>query len=511
VKATVFLLAASLAAAASAQSAAVTATLEPRRLAAGEVAILRLEFRGGLAPRSAPSLSLRNFDEIAGPSIENRFEWINGKSASQTTLTYDLRAGRPGPASVGPLKFSDSSGRAIETPELLASVTEPAAAPPPSSAASAGDPALVEKLDPPSPFVGQQAIWTLYLVTRREPARVELRAAPDFRGFWSEDLERDSAAGPPRTWFIDGVPWQAYRVARKALFPNRPGAIEIGEAAAAVTMRADIFDFLSPLDEARVGIRRAAPLRVVCRPAGGIPVGTFSWRASVDRRRLATGESAALTAQLSGDGRISDAAAPVFRIKGARASEPETRLTLRRSPDRVTWTRIWEWAVTPEASGRVAIPPLTIPVRDAAGKATTLSADAGSIEVSAAPQPSSPAARLAPPRTPAAAPMPWLLPVCGAGAALLLLAAGFAAGHRLGRRAPEPLVDPELAPEDRAARLIERLRAVVRAQSVLREIDDLARRLEEARYGPVLSARGSETADIARQAEALARRLGTGA
>ena len=58
------------------------------------------------------------------------------------------------------------------------------------------------------------------------------------------------------------------------------------------------------------------------------------------------------------------------------------------------------------------------------------------------------------------------------------------------------------------AHKIERLRASPRANSARREVDDLARRLEEARYGPVLSGRGPETAEIARRAEALARRLG---
>ncbi|HWC64438.1 MAG TPA: BatD family protein, partial [Thermoanaerobaculia bacterium] len=102
-------------AACAAETPAATATLSPDALAAGQVATLQIEVNGSFRLAAAPTLPLTNLTVVAGPSLENRFEWINGKSSSRTELVYRVRADAPGRASIGPVRLVGSDGRVVTT------------------------------------------------------------------------------------------------------------------------------------------------------------------------------------------------------------------------------------------------------------------------------------------------------------------------------------------------------------------------------------------------------------
>ncbi|HET7451154.1 MAG TPA: BatD family protein, partial [Thermoanaerobaculia bacterium] len=225
-----------------------TATLSPSGLSAGQEALLQVEVSGSFRVAAAPALPLTNLTVESGPSLENRFEWINGRSSSRTLLTWRVRAGRPGTAAVGPIRLVDGSGRALTTAPISSEV---GAGPAGGDAVpeTHGDPELVARIEPASPFVGQQTVWTLYLVTRGEATRGETAALPDFRGFWAEDLEREANV-QPQIWNVRGTLWRAYPMIRKALFPTRPGRLPVGPARARVSVRESVFDlFDSPFGE----------------------------------------------------------------------------------------------------------------------------------------------------------------------------------------------------------------------------------------------------------------------
>ncbi|HET9794879.1 MAG TPA: BatD family protein, partial [Thermoanaerobaculia bacterium] len=319
--------------AAAADLPSATATLSPSELSAGQTAVLQIEVNGSFRVSTAPVLPLTNLTVVAGPSLENRFEWINGRSSSRTVLVYQVRAGKPGHASVGAIRLVDGSGRAVTTAPITAEIRNGIGAEEPAAPETGGDPLLVSRLDPPAPYVGQQAVWTLYLVTRGQAERGEVESLPDFRGFWAEDLEREGNV-QPQVWNIRGTLYRAYPMIRKALFATRAGRISIGPARARVSVRSSVFDvFDSPLADAAPIEKECAPLAVSPRPSPdpGLPVGKFALKLSLDRPRVAAGQAVAVTAQLSGDGRLADVAAPSLTVAGARVSEPETRLSIRRT------------------------------------------------------------------------------------------------------------------------------------------------------------------------------------
>lgn len=513
------LLAASLALRA-AEAPSVTASLDPERLPAGQIATLRVEVRGGFEPRSAPTPTLGGFELVAGPSIEHRFEWINGRTSNSTILLYRLRALRPGAATVGPLRFTDASGTSLETPALAATVDRPDSGGSPRLAA-ASDPTLVARLDPPSPLQGQQAVWTLYLVTRGEAAQAEIKTLPDFRGFWAEDLDREQNV-TPRVWDVGGVAWRAYPLMRKALFAHRAGALTIGPARAVAALRPDLFDIFSssPFGETASVERESAPLAVSCRPVAGggtdLPVGNFALKASLDRREVATGESATLSAILSGDGRLNDVASPQLSTPGIRVSEPEAKLSWKRSGARLTSVRQWQWILTPERSGSLEIAPLVVDVLDPATARLKRVESSTLALVAIAPPPAvtAPAAGAGAPRGEADRNRPGLTAVPAAAAVLAaaaLLAVGFTLGRRKHARAvAEEAVSRHPSAENRVEAYLGRIASSAqlgRRAAARDELQALRRRFEEIRFGPQLSSREEAARHLEEDVVRLARTL----
>jgi hypothetical protein len=356
------------------------------------------------------------------------------------------------------------------------------------------DPALVARLEPASPYVGQQAVWTLYLVTRGQATQGEVESLPDFRGFWAEDLERETNVSP-KIWNIGGASWRAYPMIRKAVFPMRAGKVAIGPARARVAVRRVSFDFFdSPFGDAPPTERASPSIWVTCRPKPGasdLPVGAFTLRDSLDRTRVPAGGTFSVTAQLSGDGRVTELSAPTLAIEGARVSEPESRLTIKRGPARLSSVKTWQWVVTAERPGTLVIPALSVPVLDpVAGRVVTVaSAPMGAV---VEPAPAAPPPAISPP--PSAAPKPAAIPsravagAAGAGAALLAL--GFWLGRR---RAPRTALSspPPLPAEDHVDRLLDALQsaAIARGGEGAAEVAAWRRRLQEIRFAPVFSSR----------------------
>src|SRR5690606_33967398 len=76
-------------------------------------------------------------------------------------------------------------------------------------------------------WVGEQVTLSIWLFSRVDVSHVEGLELPKLDGFWVEDLEspRQLVA---RSRVIDGKPYRAYLVQRRALFPLRAGTIELG-------------------------------------------------------------------------------------------------------------------------------------------------------------------------------------------------------------------------------------------------------------------------------------------
>lgn len=223
-------------------------------------------------------------------------------------------------------------------------------------------------VDNERPFVGQQVTYSLYLLARANVSSIERLQVPRLDGFWSEDIEAPQQLVPEQR-ILDGVPYTAYLLRRRALFPLRPGKATIDPAEVQVLTG---FGMLFSRGSARRS-SQALHLEVQPLPPGkpaGFDsgnVGQWTLTASAEPSGVAVGQPVTFRLVASGRGNVRDLRLPKLAgIDGVRAYDPTT--TDKESIERgqVNGTRTVEQLLVPERTGAVEIPALTMEIFDPA-------------------------------------------------------------------------------------------------------------------------------------------------
>jgi hypothetical protein len=225
-------------------------------------------------------------------------------------------------------------------------------------------------VDNERPFVGQQVTYSLYLLARANVSSIERLQVPRLDGFWSEDLEAPQQLVPEQR-ILDGVPYTAYLLRRRALFPLRSGKATIDPAEVQVLTG---FGMLFSRGSARRS-SQALHLEVQPLPPGkpaGFDsgnVGQWTLTASAEPSGVAVGQPVTFRLVASGRGNVRDLRLPkLAAIDGVRGYDPTT--TDKESIERgqVNGTRTVEQLLVPERTGSVEIPALTMEIFDPAQK-----------------------------------------------------------------------------------------------------------------------------------------------
>ena len=466
-------------------AASVRVTLSPQRLAVGDTAQLTFEVqRPGLgAFRFAPRFELDNFEIVGGPARQENMTWVNGNLSQSYALTWYLAPQRPGKARVHGLKLVAGSEE-LPLPDQEAWVDEagsgggavdpngrdPNAGLPPDPFGLFRDifphPRAVRPVEPPQillraeaspmrPWAGEQILYTLYLLAeRRAPGegRVSIETifphrVPGFQGFWSQEVQLPERSQAEMVQ-LDGKLWWRQAILQRALFPYEPGTHKIDAAEAdlrLVYFRPVGFGFGE--EPVRPGaVRRqsnAVQLAVQALPAPppdfGGAVGPLQARARLQPAKVAAGEPAILTAEISGNGNLSGLPDPKLpALPGVKVSPPQESSRQKAEGTRIISTRTWTWSLAPQRAGAWSLPPLEwVTFEPARGAYRTVSTAALKLDATPAapvakPVPGAPAPALRAAR-PAAwnGPMAWA--VGGAAGALLLCALGILVARLLGR------------------------------------------------------------------------------
>jgi hypothetical protein len=301
------------------------------------------------------------------------------------TRVYILRPTRAGRLTIGPAEI-ELKGKRYKTKVIPVEVrdpgggtTTPATPVPPSSMdptarGGVGAPGF----EPPNPkgrgdmflhavadkkevYVGEQVVVSWLLYTKTENVKLEPRP-PRLSGLWAETLY--DAALCCR-YFRDRVGGQSYLVAiveKRAVFPTRPGVVEISPYAA------DLTD-LRPRSRRR--FRASSPtleLQVKPLPPGAPKgfdptyVGEFSAEASVDRDHIDAGQATTLTLVVKGKGAVRRTTAPTLDLAGFRFRAPrDFTEKIESEGNLVKGERSYRYWATPSKGGRQLIPPIRIP------------------------------------------------------------------------------------------------------------------------------------------------------
>ena len=386
--------------------------IEPDTVAPGSIVAMTLVVtgEGGLRRLPAePSFVLENFEQVSEvPTRSEQFQWVNGEASRSLTLRWILRAQAAGEARVKAIRLK-SGDTVLELPDQTVTVDPNAPRArdmiPPTSPFSryledpfarqsrpsddprddGRNPARAPKvfvrsvIEPAEVFVGQQAIYSLYLYTQTDIASVDPGELPDFRGFWARDLPRAGSGGSgggagggervrPETVEEEGERYARVPLVQKALFPLEAREYEIPAIDLRLSARVPSAG-LGGLFQQVVAIdRRAEAVRLVARPLPPMPpssgdfsgaVGSMRLEAKLDPERLEVGQAATLTVSLAGEGNLQGVRDPELPALGdVRIFPPQQEAIDEVRGKSVRGRRTWKWVLVPGQAGIWTVPPI---------------------------------------------------------------------------------------------------------------------------------------------------------
>jgi BatD DUF11 like domain len=221
-------------------------------------------------------------------------------------------------------------------------------------------------VDNERPFVGQQVTYSLYLLARTNVSSIEKLQIPRLDGFWSEDVEAPQQLVPEQR-ILDGVPYTAYLLRRRALFPLRPGKAAIEPAEVQVLTG---FGMLFSRESSRRS-SQALQLEVQPLPPGNPAgfdfgnVGQWTLSASAEPSTAPVGHPITFRLVANGRGNVRDLRLPGLPVlPGLRAYDATVsdKATIERG--QINGTRTVEQLLVPERTGAVEIPSLAMDIFD---------------------------------------------------------------------------------------------------------------------------------------------------
>jgi hypothetical protein len=358
---------------AASASASNSLLVERRTIRHGEQLTIIVSMEGEFAELDDVRVPLHNLTISDPPSIASEFSWINGEIIRRKVLRYRARAVAAGPALVGPLTL-----RAGQQQDTLPAIAIDVLA---DRAATSDDPLVIlEELlatgreplfvmaeqDQQSVYAGEQVIVTWYLYNAATVQRWQIGSIPKLADFWVEELDvRNSRA---LTTFLGDHPVQKMAVRRVALYPLRPGRLEVGalEVEAAVlrrrSSRGPFSIFEGNLIETGFS---SSPLWIdaMALPAGPpvSAVGELSLRCSQPKQT--SGGPVIVEATVAGQGNLRAADPPSFAVAPlGDVQRIEESVSVQRSAEAAMMTRRWKYLIFPRAAGTMTIPSLQMSV-----------------------------------------------------------------------------------------------------------------------------------------------------
>ncbi len=231
--------------------------------------------------------------------------------------------------------------------------------------------------------VGEPVLLTYYLYTQVAVSDLNFTEAPQFTGFWTEELERPQTAPSGEAATVGGESYRRFPILRKLLFPTRAGDLQIPAATFRIGLPAQGF-----FDSGQAVERSTKPVTVTVRPLPDVEgfsgaVGRFETDASLDKDVVPLGGAALLRFRIEGIGNLKWIdRPPTIEVPGAKLYPPQVKTDLEVTARGLRGSRTWEFVVVPETSGDLEVPPVAFAYFDPkAGEIVTVQTEALSLRV----------------------------------------------------------------------------------------------------------------------------------
>lgn len=219
---------------------------------------------------------------------------------------------------------------------------------------------LKASLDKTEVYVGEQVTLTLVIFSRVDLSSVDAVSMPKLEGFWSEDLDTPTQLAPEQR-SVGGVPYRAYLLRRRALFPVKAGALTIGAAEADITT-GFLFNGHRVHRKANTLALKVKPLPPTANGAQDVNVGQWRLSAEASQTQVKLGEPIQVKVTLEGKGNLRNLNPPALNgPSSVKIYEPTTTDKLTVAGGLLGGKRVQEYVVLPSQTGDFTLPGLSLP------------------------------------------------------------------------------------------------------------------------------------------------------
>lgn len=222
-------------------------------------------------------------------------------------------------------------------------------------------------------MLGEQVTLSFVIYSRINAGNYQLWKDVGVAGFWGEELDRPREI-ESSTESVQGKQYRADVVRQLAIFPTKPGELEIGpmEVRTTVLVRKDPRDF----GEQVYHIVKSEPLQIFVEPFPSDPppsfnggVGQFSVSTAVNKNPVHANEPFTLSVSVSGTGNVPLLQAPNLRLPDDfEQYTPTMAHDIHRDRRRITGSKTFSYLLLPRHPGTRMIAPVAFTYFDVVGR-----------------------------------------------------------------------------------------------------------------------------------------------
>jgi len=368
----------------------IQAEVDRGTLSVGESFTYTITLSGG---RSLPEIEPPDFEGlevVMGPSTSTNFQMVNGRISQSKSMTYRLRALRPGTLTIGPARARqgrrDYSSSPIQL-EVLPTTGSPLKEREPPG----GEATLSSPRKPPDLFVTacaskdtlyrlEMATVTYRLYLRVNVAGYEFTKLPQLTGFWQEEFPMPSRPALQDVT-VRGTPFKMAVIRKIGLFPTRAGRLELEPLVMDCTVEMpverrrrsrDIFDsfwddqfFSRGRREVRTVSTEPLTLTVLDIPGRGRPadfrgdVGEFRLKVDYDNQTIAQHDALTVKVTINGTGYLKSVDSPELKLpSGFEQFDPTSDAHISLTDGKMRGNKTFTYLVIPRRPGSFILEPV---------------------------------------------------------------------------------------------------------------------------------------------------------
>lgn len=356
----------------------ITAHVEPTRLSIDDQFTLNVTVSGDFLTIPNPDLSQLQDFVVVSSSTSTQVSIVNGQMSSQKIFLYRLKPLIEGKQLIGPISVN-IGGNIYQTDPIEIEVfgSNSQILPPGEDVPDTTAPDTLEdqnffieaEVDNPTPYLGEQIIYTFRLYQAVNFLRQPDYEPPDFTDFWSSEI----LSQPHYNTEANGRQYLVSEI-RTALFPANLGSLIIEPSTLIIpgaVFNPDIQLETNPVEVEVRPLPEGAP-----EDFSGV-VGQYDIKASLSESEAKVNEPVTLLVEIEGTGNIQTLTEPSLpELPGWRIFESQATTTIETDEDVVRGLRRYERLVVPGQPGEQTFPAISFSYYDPDAKAyQTISSD----------------------------------------------------------------------------------------------------------------------------------------